>query len=75
MYKELFEKIKLNKFNDVKEILMNMHVQDIADMLENADSLIDVVKVFKVLPKDMGAEVFSYVNSDIQEKLVLAKSC
>lgn len=72
MYKELFEKIKLNKFNDVKEILMNMHVQDIADMLENADSLIDVVKVFKVLPKDMGAEVFSYVNSDIQEKLVLA---
>ena len=72
MYKELLEQINLNKYNDVKEILINMHVQDIADLLENIDSLIDLVKVFKILPKDMCAEVFSYVSSDIQEKLVSA---
>ncbi|MGN0961005.1 MAG: magnesium transporter, partial [Christensenellales bacterium] len=72
MYLDILEKIELNKLKEVKDILMEMHVQDIADLLENIGSSINLVKVFKVLPKDMGAEVFSYVDSDIQEKLVSA---
>lgn len=74
MYDELLEKIEENKLKDVKEELLEMHVQDIADLLEQIDSPISLIKVFKVLPKDMGAEVFSYVDSDIQEKLVTALS-
>lgn len=74
MYLDLLEKIERNKHKEVKEILMDMHVQDIADLLEHIGSSINLVKVFKVLPKDMGAEVFSYVDSDIQEKLVTALS-
>lgn len=74
MYIDLLEKIEMNKHKEVKEILMNMHVQDIADLLEHIGSSINLVKVFKVLPKDIGAEVFSYVDSDIQEKLVTALS-
>lgn len=72
MYLDLLEKIENNKLKEVKEILLTMHVQDIADLLENICSSINLVKVFKVLPKDMGAEVFSYIDSDIQEKLVSA---
>lgn len=74
MYVDLLEKIELNKHKEAKEMLMNMHVQDIADLLEHIGSSINLVKVFKILPKDMGAEVFSYVDSDIQEKLVSALS-
>lgn len=74
MYVDLLEKIEMNKHKEVKEILMDMHVQDIADLLEHIGSSINLVKVFKILPKDMSAEVFSYVDSDIQEKLVSALS-
>ncbi len=72
MYEELLEKIEQNKLKDVKAELLEMYVQDIADLLEKIENPIDLIKVFKVLPKSMGAEVFSYVDSDIQEKLVLA---
>lgn len=74
MYLDVLEKIEMNKHKEVKDLLMNMHVQDIADLLEHIGSPINLVKVFKILPKDMGAEVFSYVDSDIQEKLVSALS-
>lgn len=72
MYEELLDKIELNKFKDVKSELVEMHVQDIADLLEKIDNPLNLIKVFKVLPKDICADVFSYVDSDIQEKLVLA---
>ena len=72
MYDELLEKIEQNKLKEVKSELLEMYVQDIADLLEKIENPIDLVKVFKVLPKSMGAEVFSYVDSDIQEKLVVA---
>lgn len=74
MYEELLEQIEQNKLKLVKESLLDMHVQDIADLLEEIDSPINLIKVFKLLPKDIGAEVFSYTESDIQEKLVTALS-
>lgn len=72
MYKELLEQIESKKLKDVKEKLLDMHVQDIADLLESIESPIYLMKVFKLLPKGMGAEVFSYVESDIQEKIIAA---
>lgn len=72
MYKELLEKLEENKLKTVKQQLLEMHVQDIADLLENVESPINLVKLFKLLPKDLGAEVFSYAQSDIQQKLVEA---
>ena len=71
MYKEILELIKENKFKELKAKLLEMHVQDIADLLEQTESPRELLKVFKVLPKDIGAEVFSYVDSDVQEKLVV----
>ncbi len=74
MYEELLEKIEDKQYKSVKDTLLEMHVQDIADLLEQIESPSDIIKVFRLLPKDMGAEVFSYVESDIQEKLVTALS-
>lgn len=70
MYKEMLNEIKENKYKNAKAKLAEMHVQDIADLLEQAESPKVLLKVFKLLPKSVGAEVFSYVESDIQEKLV-----
>ena len=74
MYEELLEKIEEKQYKFVKDALLEMHVQDIADLLEQIESPSDIIKVFRLLPKDMGAEVFSYVESDIQERLVTALS-
>ena len=68
MYKELLEKIEENKIKLVKEELVEMLVPDIANLLEQIESPKNLVKVFKILPKDIGAEVFTYIESDIQEK-------
>ena len=72
MYKELLKQIEANQLKSVKVQLLDMHVQDIADLLESIESPINLIKVFKILPKNLGAEVFSYVDSDIQEKIVTA---
>lgn len=74
MFEELLEKIENKDYKSIKETLLDMHVQDIADLLEEIESPSDIVKVFRLLPKDMSAEVFSYVESDIQERLVSALS-
>lgn len=72
MYEELLEKIENNQLQEVKNTLLEMYVPDIADLLEKIDNPLWLIKVFKILPKSICAEVFSYVDSDIQEKLVLA---
>ena len=74
MYSTILDSIKDNKIKFVKEQLIEMQVQDIADLLEQIEKPTDLVKVFKILPKSMGAEVFSYIDSDIQEKLIFMLS-
>lgn len=74
MNEELLDKINSNKLKEVKDTLLNMHGSDIADLLEEIDPPLNLIKVFKILPKDLGAEVFSYLDSDIQESLVSALS-
>lgn len=72
MYEELLEKIENKDYKNIKTTLLDMHVQDIADLLEEIEAPTDSIKVFRLLPKDMGAEVFSYLSSDSQERLVTA---
>lgn len=72
MFEEILDLIELKKLKEVKQKLSEMHSQDIADLLELINTPFDLFKIFKLLPKDIGAEVFSYVESDIQKKLVIA---
>ncbi len=58
-----------NKFSALKEILSEMNVVDIAQSMEEMDSD-NQVRIFRLLPKDSSAEVFSYLDSDIQEYIV-----
>lgn len=74
MNNEILELIEENKFKLIKDKLIEMPVQDIADLLEKIEDHKSLIKVFKILPKSMGAEVFSYIDSDIQEKLINALS-
>ncbi|MBQ8782915.1 MAG: magnesium transporter [Clostridia bacterium] len=58
-----------NKFSALKEMLSEMNVVDIAQAMEEMESE-NQVRIFRLLPKDSSAEVFSYLDSDIQEYIV-----
>jgi len=67
MTDEILELIEKKEFKKLKEVLASMLVPDIASVLEEIKDKASVVIVFRLLPKDLSAEVFSYISSDNQE--------
>ena len=61
-----------NKFSAVKEMLSEMNVVDIAAMMEELEDEDAQVRLFRLLSKTSSADVFSYLDSDIQSNIVSA---
>lgn len=61
-----------NKFSAIKEMLSEMNVVDIAAMMEEIEDEENQVRLFRLLPKTSSADVFSYLDSDIQTNIVAA---
>ena len=57
-------------FATLKETLKNSNPVDIAEGLEELDDQ-QAIKLFRMLPKDIAAEVFAYLSRDMQESIVL----
>ncbi|MBR3620113.1 MAG: magnesium transporter, partial [Clostridia bacterium] len=58
-----------NKFSTIKDILREMNTVDIAQTISEADPE-NQVKIFRLLPKDSSADVFSYLDSETQETVI-----
>ena len=58
-----------NKFSTIKDILREMNTVDIAQAISEADEE-HQVKIFRLLPKDSSAEVFSYLEPETQETVI-----
>ena len=56
-------------FSGLRKELTEWNEVDIADFLEELEPK-DMIKVFRILPKDISAEVFSYLEADNQESIV-----
>jgi magnesium transporter len=52
-----------------KETLSLMHPVDIAEHMEDLSEQ-DTIKAFRLLPKDMAAEVFAFLPHDVQQDIV-----
>ena len=70
MKQEILDLIEKKDFKQVKNILKEMLIPDIADVLEQLEEPAVTMLVFRLLPKDLSAEVFSYINSEAQETIV-----
>ena len=70
MENQILNLIENKQYVEVKNILSSMLVPDIANIFENLDTPNEMIKIFRLIPKDLCAEVFSYMDSDIQETLV-----
>jgi magnesium transporter len=57
----------------LKDNLKNMNPADIAEEFEELDDQPEeIVKFFRLLPKDTAAEVFAYLPNDIQQSIISA---
>lgn len=57
------------KYSDLQQYLEQLTTQDLALLFEDIDDE-DMIKVFRLLPKDEAADVFSYIDPDLQKKLI-----
>ena len=70
----LLDLLAEKKFRQLKTILADMNVVDIAEFLDEVEPE-QLILVFRLLPKDTAAEVFTYLeDSEDQEKLIGALS-
>ena len=71
---QLMELVQTRQFRRLRELLVNMNEVDIAEFLDELDVEQEIL-VFRLLPKDTAAEVFTYLeNTEDQEKLIGALS-
>lgn len=75
MYNTIIRLLEKRNFKVLKEIFLNMNEADIADIFQHFHDNADVDKkdlplLFRLLPKDAAADVFSYMDSDMQMMLI-----
>lgn len=75
LYDTIIRLLEKRNFKVIKEIFENMNEADIADLFGNFHAGDDVDKkdlpiLFRLLPKDAAADVFAYMDTDMQMMLI-----
>ena len=73
MQDEIFELIDGKKYARLRELLSDMNPADIAQILEEVPEK-ELPVVFRILPKELAAEVFVEMDSEMQQLLIEAFS-
>nr|HPL53144.1 magnesium transporter [Bacillota bacterium] len=69
MEKRITELINENKIIEIRNELLEMNTVDIAEILEKVEKH-QLVKIFRILPKDIAAGVFSYIPVELQQHII-----
>lgn len=72
-YELLTELLHNKKWKELKEILNDMNEQDIAELFMELDEH-DLTLIYRLLPKELAADVFVNMEPEYQEMLILAFS-
>ncbi len=72
-YELLVELLRNKKWQELKEILTEMNEQDIAELFMELEER-DLTLIYRLLPKEMAAEVFVNMEPEYQEMLIRAFS-
>jgi magnesium transporter len=63
--------IEQGKFSEAKNQMIEMNVVDIAFLFEELESE-KILVMFRLLPKEFAAEVFSYISTELQQYIIEA---
>ena len=58
----------------LKPLLSDMNAKDLAEVFEETEADKDLLILFRILPKDLAAETFVEMDSDVQKRLILKLS-
>lgn len=65
--------IEEKKYSELKNELIKLNEADIAEILENLNEL-ELITIFRLLPKDLAALVFSYLSIENEQIIIKALS-
>ncbi|MCM1569214.1 MAG: magnesium transporter [Roseburia sp.] len=71
--KELKEFLDTKQYTKLRQYLAEMNDADIAGLMEELEQE-DMFKVFRIMPKDLAADVFSYLDVDNQQLIITSLS-
>lgn len=66
---ELEDLVEQKRYREVKDRLSDMNVVDIAELFETIDDE-NIVRIFRMIPKEKASEVFVYLDGDKRENLI-----
>lgn len=69
MHDAILNFIEQNKYIDVKNEITKMNIVDIAQLLEELDQQ-KLLIVFRILPKEIAAGVFTYISPEMQQYII-----
>lgn len=67
------ELLKTKQYTSLRQKMAEMNAADIGVILEEMDEE-DLLKIFRILPKNMAADVFSYLEVDSQQFIITSLS-
>lgn len=70
VFEPLFKLVEENDLKSLKAHLIEMNYVDIAEFIMLIENEKTAVMVFRILPKDMSADIFAYLDSDWQQLIV-----
>ncbi len=72
-YEVVRELLETKQYTKLRQFLAEMNDADIAVCMEELEDT-DMLKVFRILPKDLAADVFSYLEVDNQQMIITSLS-
>ena len=70
---EIRELLGRGQYTRLRQVIQELNDADIADYMEDMEEE-EVIKIFRILPKDMAADVFSYLEIDRQQSIITSLS-
>lgn len=67
---DVLELLEQKKFIQVRRIIQEMNAVDLAEMIGDIEENAQAILLFRLLPKEMAAEVFAYLERDLQQRIV-----
>lgn len=64
------ELLSVKKYHQIRELLIDLNEADIAEIIETIEDKEDVVRIFRLLPKDSAADVFSYIPVEYEQMII-----
>ncbi|MCR5773947.1 MAG: magnesium transporter [Lachnospiraceae bacterium] len=68
---EIEQLIESRQYNELRRVLTDLNEADIASIMEDAPKE-ERLRIFRLLKKDMAADVFSFLPTDIEQELITA---